>query len=52
MTTKESEYKGHPMLDMYLDGKDKPISMGITKLKTVLANLEDVKAFIAKHTSP
>jgi hypothetical protein len=47
MTAVETEYKGHPTLELS-DG-DRKVTLGLTKLKAVLANLAAVQSFIAKH---
>jgi hypothetical protein len=53
MTAQETEWKGHPMLEMtnVIDGKEIKISLGLTKLKAVVANIDAVKAFLSKHAT-
>jgi hypothetical protein len=46
----ESEFKGNPMLVLKNDPNDKfPFQFGLKKAKLVVAHLEDIKKFIAKH---
>jgi hypothetical protein len=46
----ESEYKGNPMMVIKSTPDDKfPFQFGVKKAKLVLAHVEDIKAFIAKH---
>jgi len=49
MTTKISEYKGSPILEIHdsADCTDKwPVRMGVKKLRSVMANLDAVNNFI------
>lgn len=50
----ESEFKGHPVLTLpNPENPEEPgIQLGVKKLKAVIANLDAVKAFIAKHGAP
>ena len=46
----ESEFKGNPMIVIKSTPDDKfPFQFGVKKAKLVLAHVEDIKAFIAKH---
>ena len=46
----ESEYKGNPMIVIKQGPEDKfPFQFGVKKAKLVLAHIEDIKAFVAKH---
>jgi len=46
----ESEYKGNPMIVIKSQPDDKfPFQFGVKKAKLVIAHIEDIKAFIAKH---
>ena len=46
----ESEYKGNPMIVIKNNAEDKfPFQFGVKKAKLVLAHVEDIKAFVAKH---
>ena len=53
MTTKVSEFKGHPTIEFHesADCSDKyPVTMGVRKLRTILANLEAAKAFLKENS--
>ncbi len=44
------EYKGHKLLILSKGPDDKfPFQMGLTKAKLVLANLDDVRKFVAQE---
>lgn len=46
----ESEYKGNPMIVIKATPEDKfPFQFGVKKAKLVLAHIEDIKKFVAKH---
>ena len=46
----ESEFKGNAMLVIKSQPDDKfPFQFGVKKAKLVLAHIEDIKAFVAKH---
>lgn len=46
----ESEYKGNPMIVIKSTAEDKfPFQFGVKKAKLVLAHVEDIKKFVAKH---
>jgi len=46
----ESEYKGNPMIVIKSNAEDKfPFQFGVKKAKLVMAHIEEIKAFIAKH---
>ncbi len=46
----ESEYKGNPMIVIKQNPEDKfPFQFGVKKAKLVIAHIEDIKKFIAKH---
>jgi hypothetical protein len=46
-TTREDEYKGHPVLNF--DGPFRSFSLGLKKLRAVIACEDEVKAFLDKH---
>ena len=46
----ESEFKGKPVISIKRDEEDKyGITMGVTKAKLVVENIEAIKAFVAKY---
>jgi len=46
----ESEYKGNPMIVIKSSPEDKfPFQFGVKKAKLVLAHIEDIRQFVAKH---
>ncbi len=46
----EGEYKGNPMCIIKSAPDDKfPFQFGIKKAKLILAHVEDIKKFVAKH---
>ena len=46
----ESEFKGKPVIHIKRDEEDKyGISMGVTKAKLVIENIEAIKDFVAKN---
>jgi hypothetical protein len=45
----ESEYKGKPTLCLNPDEKF-PFSFGLGKAQLILEHLEDIEAFVVKHT--
>ena len=46
----ETEYKGHPLLVLPdPDAPEYPVQLGVKKLRVVLAHIERVQAFVAKH---
>jgi CO dehydrogenase nickel-insertion accessory protein CooC1 len=53
MIIEESEYQGKPVLVIKNDENDKyPFSFGVGKAKKVLAAIEEIKSFVAKHDKP
>jgi hypothetical protein len=48
MTAVETEYKGHPTLEM-TDESGRKVTLGLTKLRAVIANMVAVQAFLNKH---
>lgn len=51
MPAGESEYKGNPMLVLTQGQEDRfPFQFGLKKAKLILEHLEDIKAFVAKHS--
>ena len=46
--TAETEYKGNPLLVLNADSKW-PFQFGLSKAKTILENLDAIRAFVAKH---
>ena len=49
----ESEYKGNPMMVIKNNAEDKfPFQFGLKKAKLVIAHIEDIRKFIAKHDQP
>lgn len=49
----ESEFKGKPVISIKRDEEDKyGITMGLTKSKLVIENIEEIKKFVAKHDKP
>jgi hypothetical protein len=51
MPAGESEYKGNPMLVLTQGPEDRfPFQFGLKKAKLILEHLEDIKAFVAKHS--
>ena len=49
--SKESSFKGHPTICLDADSKY-PFSFGLGKAKLILAHIEQIKAFVAKHDRP
>ena len=48
---RESEYEGHPVIGLYKYADDKyPLSFGAVKAGLILAHVEDIRAFVAKHS--
>lgn len=48
----EGEYKGYPTITISWDGQEpdpRPISLGLSKAKKVLAAHDQIKEFVAKH---
>lgn len=46
----EGEYKGKPVLSLLRNAEDKkPLRFGFVKAGLILAHLEDIKSFRAKH---
>jgi hypothetical protein len=51
MPAGESEYKGNPMLVLTQGPEDRfPFQFGLKKAKLILEHLDDIKAFVAKHS--
>jgi hypothetical protein len=51
MPAGESEYKGNPMLVLTQGPEDRfPFQFGLKKAKLILEHLEDIKAFVTKHS--
>ncbi|MDE1977261.1 MAG: hypothetical protein KGI84_08385 [Elusimicrobia bacterium] len=47
---KEEEFKGKPVLGLYRNEGDKyPLKFGLAKAGLILANMEAIKTFCAKH---
>lgn len=47
---RESEFKGKPVLGLYRNEGDKyPMQFGVVKAGLILAHVEEIKAFQAKH---
>ena len=47
---RESEFKGKPVLGLFRNEGDKyPMQFGLTKAGLILAHVEEIKAFHAKH---
>jgi hypothetical protein len=52
MPTKISDYKGNPIISCALDDADKhPHTFGLGKARRILANIEDIKKFVAENES-
>lgn len=49
--TQEGEYNGKPTLTLNADTKW-PFTFGVGKAKTILDNLDAIRAFVAKHDKP
>lgn len=47
---KETEFKGHPMLEFHR-GKTRPFSMSVKKLTAINEGWEQVQAFLKKHSA-
>jgi hypothetical protein len=46
----ETQYKGYPILELKEKAEDKyGVSFGVFKAKLILAHLEVIKQFVAKH---
>ncbi len=51
MPAKESEFKGNPMLVLSQGDEDKfPFQFGLKKAKLILEYIEEIKAFVNKHS--
>ncbi len=51
MSATESEFKGNPMIVLKQSEEDKfPFQFGFKKAKLVLEHIEDIKAFVEKHS--
>ena len=47
---REQEFKGKPVLALYRNEGDKfPMQFGLAKAGLILAHIEEIKAFQAKH---
>ena len=47
---REEEFKGKPVLGLYRSEGDKyALKFGLAKAGLILAHVEDIKAFLAKH---
>lgn len=47
---REGEFKGKPVLGLYRNEGDKyPFQFGVAKAGLILAHVEEIKAFLAKH---
>ncbi len=47
---REGEFKGKPVLGLYRNEGDKyPFQFGVAKAGLILAHVEEIKAFQAKH---
>ncbi len=47
---REEEFKGKPVLGLYRSADDKyPLKFGLSKAGLILAHVEEIKAFQAKH---
>ena len=46
--SKVSSYKGHPTISLDA-GSKYPFTFGLAKAKLILAHLEEIKAFVARH---
>lgn len=53
MGAERGEYKGNPMI-ILKDGEDDkyPFSFGLTKAKKILANIDEIKAFVEENDRP
>lgn len=51
MLTEETEFKGHKILT-FREDKRIYFSAGLKKCQLIIENLEAIKAFLAKNTSP
>lgn len=50
MIVNESEYKGHPILEIRRTPEDKyPFRFGVGKAEMLLACPEEIKKFVEKH---
>lgn len=49
MKIEEGEFKGSKTLTFTKPGSDRGITMGVTKIKLVLDNLDVCRAFVAKY---
>jgi SPX domain protein involved in polyphosphate accumulation len=47
---KETEFKGHPMLE-FKKGNSRPFSMSVKKLTAIHEGWEQVQAFLKKHNA-
>jgi len=44
------EYEGHPVISLpYKEGAKKPFTIGLSKAKLILHNIDAIKAFVASH---
>ncbi len=51
MPAKESEFKGNPMIVLSQDEDDKfPFQFGLKKAKLIVEYIEEIKAFVKKHS--
>ena len=51
--TERTEFKGRPILVLKNKEDDKyPFSFGVGKAKLIVANLEDIKKFVAENDKP
>lgn len=46
-------WEGKPLLESNISEQgDKPFAFGVTKAKLILANIDTIKAFVAKYDKP
>ncbi len=53
MPVKTGEYKGHPTISLMKDEEDmRPFTFGLGKAKLIIDNINEIKKFVEKNSSP
>jgi len=49
MSSKIGSYKGHPVIELGMAGEERGFVFGLKKARTILENLEDIRAFVGEQ---
>jgi len=47
-----SDYKGHPIINLFIGNETQSFNFGLRKAEKVLANIDEIREFVDKHRNP